>query len=406
MNIKNNIIFLLLTAFISSCYSYDNQKITIEKVTYYTEDSIPIQSTLYLPQSNLKSIIIYILSIDQERRFPDFRSKKDSIGYREILEFVSSGTGVCLLSPRVKQSINNIELMKTQTTETVATDVEKAYRFLKMQPKFSHVPIGVMGYSATGVVAAKVAARDSCIDFALLIVTPSIRIIDEADYKWTNHPETSAVPFYKSLFAEFRTFFPKDYFTYKGQVMVNSQKNPIEKQFEDCAGESIRTINHNIISKIDNYDSIQYYAKKLIKENFDTKSLTQQNLLNLTGKPRNYTADEYVDELIKFWYTPQDIDFLKWEPNDYYPKINVPTLMLFAENDINIDAKGSIENSKKIIDTYKKTNFTIQVIPNVDHGFYEPYDTISFKENNKTYTKKRSELYFQSILDWLKNMHQ
>ncbi|RNC66763.1 hypothetical protein D7D25_00345 [Proteiniphilum sp. X52] len=46
--------------------------------------------------------------------------------------------------------------------------------------------------------------------------------------------------------------------------------------------------------------------------------------------------------------------------------------MLFAEKDINIDIKGSIENSKKIVNTHKKTNFSIVVIPNVDHSFNEP----------------------------------
>ena len=79
--------------------------------------------------------------------------------------------------------------------------------------------------------------------------------------------------------------------------------------------------------------------------------------------------------------------------------------MLFAEQDINIDTKGSIENSKRIIEKYKKNNFSVKVIPNVDHGFYETKEKISFEENGQTYTlNKRSELYFELILKWLENI--
>ena len=108
--------------------------------------------------------------------------------------------------------------------------------------------------------------------------------------------------------------------------MVNSQKNPIEKQFEDCARESIRTINHNIISKIDNYDSIQYYAKKLIKEISTRKNLKPQNLTQLTGKPQIILPDE----LLCLFCIPHRHRLFKWEPNDYYLKLMF-YLMLFAE---------------------------------------------------------------------------
>ncbi|RNC63584.1 S9 family peptidase [Proteiniphilum sp. X52] len=405
-NIRRKLVFLFFVVCVSSCHSSNKKLLSIERFIYHTEDSIPIQSILYLPESELKRLVIEIVSFDQEFKKPNFTSINDSIRHRYILELVFSGTGVCLLSPRIKQSSENIEKMKSQTSETLATDVDNAHRHLKKERRFSRIPIGVMGYSATGIAAAKVAARNTSIDFALLVVTPSTPSINEADYKWINHPETSAVPFYKSLIAEFRTFFPNNTFTYKGKIIMDSQENPIETQFEKCAWESIRTINHEVIQKVNNNDSIQCYAKKIIKENFETEKIEKRKTLNLTGVQKEYTVDEYIDELIHFWYTPQDIDYLKWNPEDYYPKINCPTLMLFAEKDINIDTKGSIENSKRIIERYKKNNFSIVVIPNVDHGFYDLGSKISFEENGRTYTlNKRSELYFESMLNWLESIH-
>lgn len=209
-SMKKSIVFLLLMVCIPSCYSSNKKLIAIERFTYYTEDSIPIQSTLYLPQNELKRIVIQIFSIDLEYKQPDFTAISDSVRYRGIVELVSTGTGVCLFSPRVQATMENFELQKKQTTETLATDVENAYRFLKKDKRFAHIPIGVMGHSASGIAAAKVAARDTSIDFAMLIVTPSTPNIDEADYKWTNNPETSGVPGYKILISLFRPFFPSD----------------------------------------------------------------------------------------------------------------------------------------------------------------------------------------------------
>ena len=405
-NILKKLVFpFLIVLCILLCNSFGKESLSIEHFTYYTEDSIPIQGVLYLPKGDVKRIVIELFSFDKELKKPNFTSKKDSIRYKDILELVSSGNGVCLLSPRVKPSIENLGSMKNQTSETLATDVEYVYNYLKKEQRFSRVPIGVLGYSAAGISAAKVAARDSCVDFALLIVTPSTSNVDEADYKWTNHPETSAVPFYKLLFAEFRKFFPDNNFIYKGKIFVDSPSNPIDKQFENCAWESFQTINHEIISKVNDYDSIQYDAKKLIKENFETEKIGKLRTQNLMGEVKKYTIDDFVDMLIHFWYTPQDIDYLKWDPENYFPKINCPVLMLFAEQDINIDTKGSIENSKRIIEKYKKNNFSVKVIPNVDHGFYETKEKISFEENGQTYTlNKRSELYFELILKWLEDI--
>jgi hypothetical protein len=382
--------------------------INIEEFTYYTKDSIPIQSTLYLPKKEqLKRIIIQLQSIQIEFRNPDFSLRSDSVHHKDILELVSSGTGVILISTRFRQTVDNAMILKNQTMETLADDVEYAYRYLRRKPQFSHIPIGVSGSSATGVAAAKVASRNTSVDFAILISTPSTPSIEEADYKWVNHPETSGVPYYKMLFAEFRKFFPHDRFTYKGQERKDSINNSINQQFEDCAWECISSINHTIISKYDEYDSIQYHAKKIFKNAFNTENLSKKiEMMNLLNKMEEHTANDYVDILMWFWYSPQDIDYLKWNPECYYPKINCPVLMLFAEKDINIDVNGSIENSKRIVEKYNKKNFSIVVIPGVDHSFYIPNEKITIKENNgqiKT-LNKRTDLFFNTISNWIKTI--
>lgn len=42
----------------------------------------------------------------------------------------------------------------------------------------------------------------------------------------------------------------------------------------------------------------------------------------------------------------------------------------------------------------------------IDHGFSKPGRKISFEENGKTYSlRKYSELYFQSMLNWLEKIY-
>ena len=71
----------------------------------------------------------------------------------------------------------------------------------------------------------------------------------------------------------------------------------------------------------------------------------------------------------RFWYLIADYD------NDEALKsIHCPTLLLFAEHDINVDPEQNIEHFNHLFDNTTPDNFTIKVMEGGQHGFYKVSD--------------------------------
>lgn len=393
------------------CFASIGNTIQIENFVYHSHDSIPIEGTLYLPSEKAKSIIIQLYTTHVNYRQPDFKSLSDSIRFQNILPLISNGYGVALISPRYKQTKENLSKLKDQTYKTLADDGEALIKFLKSDSRFTNTPIGVCGFSAIGISAAKLASRNELADFAMLMSTPSTKGTDDLYFKWDTNMKESVKDIYILFFREFERFFSKDYFIYNDSIYTNTNKTHFNQIFIECVWDCMKNININVLQNNEEIDTIHILAQNILKSAFKTNTIKTNMIKTKIFTPLIHPKDsvdinQFIDVLINIaLYAPLDIDYLKWDPEDYYPKINCPTLMLFAEKDINIDTKGSIENAKRIVNTYKKTNFSISVIPNVDHGFYEPLEKVSFEENGRTYTlNKQSNSFFQSMLNWLEKI--
>lgn len=402
---------IILVALLSNfvfCFTSYGDNIQIEHFIYHSQDSIPIEATLYLPNEKAKSIIIQLYTTHLNYRHPDFKSLSDSIRFQAILPLISNGYGVALISPRYKQTKENLPKLKNQTYKTLADDGEALIKFLKKDVRFTNIPIGICGFSATGISAAKLAYRKETADFAILVSTPSTTGEEDLYYKRDTNMKESAKDFYLLFFREFHRFFSGDYFIYNDSIHKNINQANFDKIFIECVWDCMKNINKNVLQNNEDIDTIHALAQKALKSAFKTNTIKTKIFTPLVHPKDSVNIDQFIDLLIDVaLYAPMDIDYLKWNPEYYYSKIDCPTLMLFAEKDINIDIKGSIENSKKIVNTHKKTNFSIVVIPNVDHSFNEPEKKVFFeeKENGRTHSlNKQSDIFFQSMLKWLEDI--
>ncbi|MCC8147185.1 MAG: dienelactone hydrolase family protein [Bacteroidales bacterium] len=394
--------------FISCQNSKENQTI-IEKFTYYTEDSIPIKSTLYLPSHKINKIIVELNYIDIQYVHPDFTSPFDSIIHQDILTFTSNNIGVMRISPRATVISNNIQEAKKLTLNTLAEDAVNACRFLRQDSRFRKIPIGVKGYSNGGIAAAKAVTRNKDFDFALLIATPGIPSVDIRQYYWKN---TDFLISYKNFFSNFRKFFPKDHFIYENKIYRATEEKSADELFEECIWNCTNEINRKIVLKEKDPLLIQENIKKELERAFHTESISvkidtkELGISYFTKDLNRASINDFLDVAIKNLYTPQEINFLQWNPEEYYPKIEVPVLMLSGEKDTYINAGESISNTKQIVDKYGKTNFTIEVIPGADHHFR----SLNSKEATVEYghgerkIKLQDKLYFETILSWLNQM--
>jgi pimeloyl-ACP methyl ester carboxylesterase len=161
-------------------------------------------------------------------------------------------------------------------------------------------------------------------------------------------------------------------------------------------------INREVVLKNNNIDTIQYYARKIFKESFIGNNLESVRRMNLSGIDEKITASQFIDTMLFMLYSPLNVTYLKWDPENYYPKINCPVLMCFGDKDINIDFEGSLANSKEIVKRYKKTNFTIEVINGVGHNFSDKQMIVKEKDGmTSPPLGVKADIYYQKLFSWL-----
>jgi len=400
------IVLLLCNLNFAYCSSAQDSMI-IEKIVFQSTDTNRVHGTLYLPDNGVQRIVIELVSMDKPFRHPDFSLNSDTVYYNKIRKMTKNNTGVFLVSPRLQKDVSPMDknFMKSRlllTPETLADDALYAFNYLKTDKRFEGVKIGVMGTSATGVSAAMAAARNSGIAFVILNSTPSTKSVDEADYMWNKN--RVATIFYKALFSELWTIFDDSTFVYNGKVYQASNAKPIKEQFQSCAWDCMSRINREVLLKNDNSDTIRFYARKMFKESLEGNNLSKAKRFRKFGKDEEVTIDQYIDIIIDFWYTPQDISYLKWNPENYYPKIKCPVLMVFGDKDIQIDFEGSLNNSRNIVNHYNKKNYSIEVLNGVGHNFTDRNILVKEKNGVSKNLKVIQDSYYEKLIKWLNSI--
>jgi len=99
----------------------------------------------------------------------------------------------------------------------------------------------------------------------------------------------------------------------------------------------------------------------------------------------------------RFWYLIAD-----YNNDDVMKSIQCPTLLLFAEHDVNVDPEQNIEHFNNLFKNNPPENFTIKVMEGGQHGFYKVSDRCVDWE---TATTKPFDPQFQeSISQWISNL--
>ena len=109
-------------------------------------------------------------------------------------------------------------------------------------------------------------------------------------------------------------------------------------------------------------DSLNYLCKGYIGDDLTKKMKTDRR-----KKQRGYNVGKTFGFIgsARFWYLIADYD------NDEALKsIHCPTLLLFAEYDINVNPGQNIDHFNKVFDNNPPPNFTIKTMPSGQHGFY------------------------------------
>lgn len=351
----------------------------VEYGKFYTNDSLPLESILLLPEQSVpKRVVVYIPPLDEyDNLIKPMISKRELVGsLGKLLDnLLKNDIAVFTFSMRIscynddfKQSveIKKSDSYRSQTLCTLAEDAKSACRSLKEDDRFKDIPIGVIGTSAMGRAATMAAAGDkSSFSYAILFATPSTDSFDNAEWSYEQGSQ-NYVMLREGYFTLLWSMVKDTAFTYRSVRYTADSPQKLQKKFVDCAWDCFKRINRTIIAATANYDSIQHKASALMKESFQWNRTS--GWYPVKGL-EDGTPEVFIDSMMWYWHKPIDISFLRWNPEEWYPKLQCPTLVLFGSDDKVIDTWGSRDNVQRIKKKYGKTNIQVEMIQGVEHSF-------------------------------------
>ena len=109
-------------------------------------------------------------------------------------------------------------------------------------------------------------------------------------------------------------------------------------------------------------DSLRYMC-----EGYTGDKLTKRMKKDRKNKRLGYNVGKSFGLIgsARFWYLIAD-----YNNDEALKSIHCPTLLLFAEHDINVDPEQNIEHFNTLFDNSPPDNFTIKVMEGGQHGFY------------------------------------
>lgn len=141
-------------------------------------------------------------------------------------------------------------------------------------------------------------------------------------------------------------------------------------------------------------DSLRYLC-----EGYSGDNLIRQMKKDRKHKKMGYNIGKITGIIgsARFWYLIADYDH-----DEVLKSIHCPTLLLFAEHDINVNPEQNIEHLHRIFDNKPPANFTVKTMPAGQHGFYVVSDRCVSWEIAE---KQSFDPQFQNeIRSWLLNL--
>jgi pimeloyl-ACP methyl ester carboxylesterase len=141
-------------------------------------------------------------------------------------------------------------------------------------------------------------------------------------------------------------------------------------------------------------DSLRYLC-----EGYSGDRLTKRMKKDRKNKQLGYNVGKRSGIIgsARFWYLIADYD------NDEVLKsMHCPTLLLFAEHDINVDPEQNIEHFKNLFDNNPPDNFAIRVMDGGQHGFYKVSDRCVSWELAEQ--QDFDPMFQDEVRNWLINM--
>ena len=240
------------------------------------------------------------------------------------------------------------------TTYDLSLDAESVVKFNKNDSRLKDMKIGIIGHSEGGMIAPMVAARNSNVDFVVMLAGPAVNI-------W-------------QLMAR------QNYDVLKS----NGIPEDIAKQYAQLASKTYKILNDKKSSIDDKKAKVRANMnemEKLAPSGYDEETL-QANL----------------DEL----FTPWMSYFIDFNPQDYLCKVKVPILALNGDKDVQVYSKDNLAGVEKAMKKAKNSNYKILELKGLNHLFQKCiFGSPNFYGRNE---ETFNEDAMKTISEWIKGI--
>lgn len=321
-------------------------KYVAEEVTFYnTSARVKLSGTLTKPKGKgpFPAVILVSGSGPQDRN-------EEILGHKPFLVIADYLTknGIAVLRFDDRGVGKSTGDFNQATTADFATDVEAGIAFLKQQKGIDKAKIGIIGHSEGGMIAPMVAAKDSTIDFIVLLAGPGI--------------------FIRDLMLQ-----------QQEDILISENTEPAEIQSQI---ELNRKAFEIILNNPDNFD-----AKNKLFKMYQAIDSSQ------TESEIRSTTNELVSPRFRY--------FITYNPQIALEQTTCSVLAINGDKDLQVASKPNLKGIETALKAGGNKDFKIVEMPNMNHLFQTSStgNIAEYGQLEETFSPKVLELMKNWILE-------
>ncbi len=323
-----------------------------ENVKFQNADAkITLAGTLTMPQegSDFPAVILISGSGAQNR-------DEELMGHKPFLvlsDFLTRN-GIAVLRYDDRGTAESTGNFSAATSADFADDVESAFTYLKSRDEINPEKIGLVGHSEGGMIAPMVAARNSDVDFIVLMAGTGI---------------------------------PGDQLLLLQQKLLGEAAGMTENQL---------AVNDDISKKAFEIIKISANPKR------DLSDFMIETFRNLPQNqiPNGMTESDFVNAQVNQMTSPWMTYFIQYNPTLALQKVSCPVLAINGSKDLQVAPKENLEAIKNALEEGGNSDYKIVEIPGLNHLFQESRTGVI--SEYATIEQTFSPIALEEILAWIK----
>lgn len=326
-------------------FDYDSKDVTFRN----KKEGNLLAGTLINPRNKSDfPIVVMITGSGPQNRDSEIFDHKPFLLWADYL--AKNGIGSLRLDDR---GVGGSERGKAEpTSEDFAGDINSAVNFLDSL-KFKN--IGLLGHSEGGMIAPMVSSGNKKVKFLVLLAAPGIAI--------------------------------------DSMMKIQSYKTAVAAGLSEQQAEDATELNTQF------YRFIKEYQGKNLKN--DLTTFTNDKLKNqaFTSESQKITAtNSYIYTFSNPWF----VYFLRYKPDNYLSKVNVPVLAINGDLDVQVSAKENLGGIEKSLKKAKNKQFEIVEFPYLNH-LLQTAKTGAVSEYGEI-EETISPLVLEKVAKWIKSL--